>query len=70
VAAHQANIVHRDLKPGNIMVTRDGRVRILDFGRALTSHGIATDATETMTITDPGTTVGTVAYRSPEQARV
>ena len=69
-AAHAAGIVHRDLKPGNILVTRDGRVRILDFGLAktATSARAAADATETV-VTDPGTTVGTVDYMSPEQAR-
>ncbi len=66
MAAHQVKIVHRDLKPGNIMVTRDGRVKILDFGLALQSHQGMDDATQTA-VTDPGTTVGTVAYMSPEQ---
>ena len=70
-AAHTAGIVHRDLKPDNILVTREGRVKILDFGlakAAATAAGTA-EATRTMGITDPGTTVGTVNYMSPEQAR-
>jgi serine/threonine protein kinase len=70
-AAHAAGIVHRDLKPLNILITREGRVKILDFGLAKTAlaAGVsAPDATETV-VTDAGTTVGTVDYMSPEQAR-
>jgi serine/threonine protein kinase len=63
-AAHAANIVHRDLKPDNILVARDGRVKILDFGLAKAAAPAQDDATAT----DPGTVIGTVAYMSPEQA--
>lgn len=69
-AAHAANFTHRDLKPDNILITREGRVKILDFGLAKHNAPITdSDATQTMALTDPGTVLGTVAYMSPEQAR-
>ncbi|MGQ0542858.1 MAG: protein kinase domain-containing protein [Blastocatellia bacterium] len=69
VAAHHERIVHRDVKPENIMVRRDGIVKVLDFGLAKPVVGFksADDSSENKTI--PGTVMGSARYMSPEQAR-
>ncbi len=69
-SAHAAHIVHRDLKPANVMITSDGRIKILDFGLAKQGGRTAGgDETIAANHTVPGMIVGTVSYMSPEQAR-
>ena len=68
-AAHAVGIVHRDLKPENIMITREGRVKVLDFGLAKQTVAAKGDSTATMALSQPGMVMGTAGYMSPEQVR-
>src|SRR5215470_8019723 len=74
-AAHEKGVIHRDLKPGNVKITPDGKVKVLDFGlaKALQTTAATSNLSDSPTLgmaaTTPGVILGTAAYMSPEQAK-
>ena len=68
-AAHDRGIVHRDLKPDNVFLTRDGLVKILDFGLARQTKSSTSGGSDPESLTASGTVVGTPGYMAPEQIR-
>src|SRR5262249_6740563 len=72
-AAHRRGVIHRDLKPENLFLTRDGRLKILDFGLARVTPPARPSPAETGPYvpapTDAGTVMGTAGYMAPEQVR-